>query len=76
MDPLDDLLLETSRTIALTIPLLPEPTRRAVCLSYLLFRVSDTFEDASRWARDDRVAARVTWCERFSAVAMYQCAWG
>ncbi len=60
---LDDLLLETSRTFALTIPLLPEPTRRAVCLSYLLFRVSDTFEDASTWTREDRVAALGAWCD-------------
>jgi len=63
MDPLDDLLLETSRTFALTIPLLPEPTRRATCLAYLLFRISDTFEDASTWAREDRVAALRTWCD-------------
>ncbi len=66
-ETLDDLLLETSRTFALTIPLLPEPTRRAVCLSYLLFRVSDTFEDAASWTRDDRVAALVAWCDLLRA---------
>jgi farnesyl-diphosphate farnesyltransferase len=63
MDPLDDLLLETSRTFALSIPLLPEPTRRATCLAYLLFRISDTFEDASTWSREDRIAALHTWCD-------------
>jgi farnesyl-diphosphate farnesyltransferase len=63
MDQLDDLLLETSRTFALTIPLLPEPTRRATCLAYLLFRISDTFEDASTWTRDDRIAALRTWSD-------------
>ena len=63
MDQLDDLLLETSRTFALTIPLLPEPTRRATCLSYLLFRISDTFEDASTWTREERIAALGTWCD-------------
>lgn len=62
MDALDDLLLETSRTFALTIPLLPEPTRRATCLAYLLFRISDTFEDASTWTREARVDALETWC--------------
>jgi len=63
MDAFDDLLLETSRTFALTIPLLPEPTRRATCLAYLLFRISDTFEDASTWTRDDRIAALRTWSD-------------
>jgi farnesyl-diphosphate farnesyltransferase len=62
MDVFDDLLLETSRTFALTIPLLPEPTRRAACLAYLLFRISDTFEDASTWTREARIAALEAWC--------------
>jgi farnesyl-diphosphate farnesyltransferase len=62
MDAFDDLLLETSRTFALTIPLLPEPTRRAACLAYLLFRISDTFEDASTWTREARIAALHAWC--------------
>jgi farnesyl-diphosphate farnesyltransferase len=67
MESLDDLLLETSRTFALTIPLLPEPTRRTVCLSYLLFRISDTFEDASTWTRDERVEALHAWCAVLAA---------
>lgn len=44
---IDDLLVKTSRTFALAIPLLPEPTHREVTLGYLLFRIADTFEDAS-----------------------------
>ncbi len=67
MESLEDLLLETSRTFALTIPLLPEPTRRATCLAYLLFRVSDTFEDASTWSREERIAALRTWCDLLRA---------
>jgi farnesyl-diphosphate farnesyltransferase len=63
MDAFDDLLLETSRTFALTIPLLPEPTRRATCLAYLLFRISDTFEDASTWTREARIEALRAWCD-------------
>ncbi len=39
---LDTLLAETSRTFALAIPLLPEPTRHEVGVAYLLFRVADT----------------------------------
>ena len=72
MDALDDLLLETSRTFALTIPLLPEPTRRATCLAYLLFRISDTFEDASAWTREDRILALQAWC----ALLQTKASWG
>ncbi len=54
---LDDLLTKTSRTFALAIPLLPEPTRRAVSVAYLLFRIADTFEDATTWPSSERIAA-------------------
>jgi farnesyl-diphosphate farnesyltransferase len=56
-DTLQDLLQKTSRTFALTIPLLPEPTRREVSVGYLLFRIIDTFEDASDWLPEKRVEA-------------------
>ena len=54
---LEQLLIATSRTFALAIPLLPEPTRREVTISYLLFRIADTFEDAAAWPRALRIAA-------------------
>jgi farnesyl-diphosphate farnesyltransferase len=54
---LDELLTKTSRTFALAIPLLPEPTRRSTCLAYLLFRMADTLEDAELWSRPARMAA-------------------
>ncbi len=57
MANLDDLLEKTSRTFALSIPMLPEPTRRHVGIAYLLFRVADTFEDAAQWPRAKRIAA-------------------
>jgi farnesyl-diphosphate farnesyltransferase len=57
MQDIDDLLRKTSRTFALTIPLLPEPTRKEVGVAYLLFRIIDTFEDAPRWAPLRRVEA-------------------
>jgi len=57
MTEIDDLLQKTSRTFALTIPLLPEPTRNEVAIAYLLFRIIDTFEDATRWQADRRVDA-------------------
>lgn len=59
---LEQLLIATSRTFALAIPLLPEPTRREVTLSYLLFRIADTFEDAATWPR----ALRIEALDRFS----------
>src|SRR5215475_8889573 len=54
---LEDLLEKTSRTFALSIPVLPEPTRREVMLAYLLFRIADTFEDASHWPAPLRIDA-------------------
>lgn len=54
---LEDLLIASSRTFALAIPHLPEPTRREVTIAYLLFRVADTFEDATSWSRSSRIAA-------------------
>jgi farnesyl-diphosphate farnesyltransferase len=57
MPDLLDLLEKTSRTFALSIPPLPEPTRGEVTVAYLLFRIADTFEDATHWAPADRIAA-------------------
>src|SRR5678816_3875486 len=57
MSEIDQLLKKTSRTFALTIPLLPAPTRSEVEIAYLLFRIIDTFEDARLWAPQRRVDA-------------------
>lgn len=54
---LEALLTRTSRTFALSIPRLPSPTREAVTLAYLLFRIADTFEDAAAWPRAARIEA-------------------
>jgi farnesyl-diphosphate farnesyltransferase len=59
---LEQLLIATSRTFALAIPLLPEPTRREVTISYLLFRIADTFEDAASWPRALRIEALDRFC--------------
>ncbi len=57
-EALQDLLVKTSRTFALAIPQLPQPTRREVTIAYLLFRIADTFEDASvYWPRQRQIAA-------------------
>jgi farnesyl-diphosphate farnesyltransferase len=55
MTDVDDLLQKTSRTFAVTIPMLPAPTRDQVGLAYLLFRVIDTFEDATRWTPEQKI---------------------
>src|SRR6476619_5555478 len=57
MADLEELLLHTSRTFALSIPLLPEPTRSEVTIAYLLFRIADTFEDAPGWGPAEKVSA-------------------
>ena len=54
---LSSLLEKTSRTFALTIPLLEEPLATDVGLAYLLFRIADTLEDAPSWGRDARIVA-------------------
>jgi farnesyl-diphosphate farnesyltransferase len=56
-EELADLLQRTSRTFALTIPLLDEPLATDVGLAYLLYRIADTLEDAPLWGRDQRLAA-------------------
>jgi farnesyl-diphosphate farnesyltransferase len=57
MTSLEDLLENTSRTFALSIPVLPEPTREQVMIAYLLFRIADTFEDAAHWPPQKRIEA-------------------
>ncbi len=55
---LQELLVKTSRTFALAIPQLPQPTRREVTIAYLLFRIADTLEDASvLWTQSQQLAA-------------------
>lgn len=56
-EQLQSLLDDTSRTFALAIPLLPEPLYTEVTEAYLLFRIADTFEDATGWPVRDRVVA-------------------
>lgn len=57
MADLQSMLVKTSRTFALAIPLLPEPTCREVTIAYLLFRIADTFEDATAWTPEAKVQA-------------------
>jgi farnesyl-diphosphate farnesyltransferase len=63
MPSLYELLSRTSRTFALAIPLLPEPTRSTTCVSYLLFRIADTIEDAGSWSKAARLDGLAEWKE-------------
>jgi farnesyl-diphosphate farnesyltransferase len=56
-DALQAFLQKTSRTFALTIPMLPAPLRTEIGVAYLLFRIIDTFEDATAWPPSRRVEA-------------------
>ena len=67
MGDLQTLLDLSSRTFALAIPMLPEPTRREVGIAYLLFRVADTFEDGDLWAPARRVEALRQFCKALEA---------
>ncbi len=66
---LDGLLEKTSRTFALSIPLLPEPTRRQVSIAYLLFRIADTFEDAELWSPEERKKALADFSELLATLS-------
>lgn len=52
-----ELLRKTSRTLALSIPLLPEPMRAQVPVAHLVFRTLSTLESALAWSPARRVAA-------------------
>ncbi len=52
-----ELLQRTSRTFALTIPLLEEPLRGEVGAAYLCFRIADSLEDEAAWPKEARVSA-------------------
>lgn len=59
---IEELLQTTSRTFALSIPLLPSPIDRKVMLAYLVFRISDTLEDADHLDRADRQEGLESFC--------------
>ena len=50
-----DLLIETSRTFAVCIPMLPDSIRQSVGIAYLLYRVADTIEDGTVLNKPQRI---------------------
>ena len=73
---LEELLIASSRTFALAIPHLPEPTRREVTIAYLLFRVADTFEDATSWPRSSRIEALERFVRKEPLRRVHECVFG
>ena len=57
MTEVEALLQKASGTIALAIPLLPEPTRTEVSVAALLSRVIRTFETTTHWSIARRIEA-------------------
>lgn len=66
MNLLDELLQKTSRTFALSIPLLPEDLQRSVGVAYLLFRIADTIEDELPCPIKERRLALLSISDRFA----------
>ena len=66
MNLLESLLQKTSRTFALSIPLLPDTLQRSVGVAYLLFRIVDTIEDEISCSMEDRRRALLEIADRFA----------
>ena len=58
-----DLLQQTSRSFAVSIPMLPNPIREEVALAYLLFRVADTIEDEGSFPPEVRSQMLTEWID-------------
>ena len=58
-----DLLQQTSRSFAVSIPMLPNPIREEVALAYLLFRVADTVEDEGSFDSNQRSQMLTEWID-------------
>ncbi|UYV11419.1 MAG: squalene/phytoene synthase family protein [Phycisphaera sp.] len=67
MKPINELLGQTSRTFALSIPFLPAELQRSVTVAYLLFRIADTVEDEFRGSTQERALALGAIADRFAA---------
>jgi farnesyl-diphosphate farnesyltransferase len=50
-----NLVRSVSRSLSLSLLVLPKPKREVVCLAYLLARLGDTLTDAGRWSTADRL---------------------
>lgn len=58
---LQELLVQSSRTFAVGIDLLPAPLREEITVAYLLLRVSDYLEDNQELADDEKIGLLNEW---------------
>lgn len=58
---LQELLVQSSRTFAVGIDLLPAPLREEITVAYLLLRVSDYLEDNQELGNDEKIALLNEW---------------
>jgi farnesyl-diphosphate farnesyltransferase len=61
LDPITELVTQTSRTFALGIRQLPGTLERVVEVAYLLLRVSDYFEDHASMPEERKIAYLTSW---------------
>ena len=61
MATLQELLVQSSRTFAVGIEILPQPLRGEITVAYLLLRVSDYLEDNQELGDADKVALLLRW---------------
>lgn len=69
----EELLQKTSRTFALSIPLLPDELQRSVGVAYLLFRIADTIEDELPCSFEDRRRALLRIADSFAETPHSMC---
>lgn len=55
MSSIEHHLNQTSRTFSIPISFLKEPLKNSVSIAYLLFRIVDTFEDATCWNVKEKI---------------------
>ena len=68
-DPkLHSLLVKTSRTFALSIPVLPNPLRQQITLAYLIFRVADTLEDGELLTKAEKLESLAQLADTLGAI--------
>ena len=61
MATLQELLVQSSRTFAVGIEILPEPLRGEITVAYLLLRVSDYLEDNQELGDDEKITLLGDW---------------
>lgn len=63
LQEMNEMLMDVSRTFALSIKNLPDNLQRAMALFYLLLRVSDYLEDSWHISRDEKIQLLLTWAK-------------